>query len=359
MSDIYVDGPDDWLLVRDHKFDPDGGDGRQHEFLGSVEQAPCRFCLRSAAEATFRKDAHVIPVGLGNRHLLHREECDDCNEVGGTFEDALCSLLALGRIFSRIRGRKGPMKHRFGKSRSFLQSDPDANKIIVVREADENTIAWRWTNSSVIYTIQCPSYRPVFAVKALARMALFLAREEDMPRLAHVRDWLSGRTRWAPIRFHRAFIPGTGKVNIRLALHLHALSPHYRVTLEYNNDVVVFHIPDSRGQVQNPPILPYLELSPYPPHVAEWTATTLVRDELVRNRFEDLEIHVPALASAPPLEEDTIRAAAYLAYLDRTKSGAVGDPQLDWLKAEQELLTTRAARLGLYAPEPDPLNATT
>jgi hypothetical protein len=64
----------------------------------------CRFCGRTMANgAFFRKEAHAISKGLGNRTVILLEECDECNEYfGKTIERDLLTYLSLYRTFFGI-----------------------------------------------------------------------------------------------------------------------------------------------------------------------------------------------------------------------------------------------------------------
>ena len=64
----------------------------------------CRFCKKFGPEVKFKKDAHIIPNLLGNRHYLWNEECDSCNELFGKFETHLSTFLGMPRTFSDIKG---------------------------------------------------------------------------------------------------------------------------------------------------------------------------------------------------------------------------------------------------------------
>ena len=87
------------------------------------EKRICRFCGRSMPEITFKKKAHAIPKGLGNKTVFDNEECDSCNmRFGSDLDNELIDYFAFFRgifgiegkrgIFG-IEGKKGVVKNKF------------------------------------------------------------------------------------------------------------------------------------------------------------------------------------------------------------------------------------------------------
>lgn len=80
-------------------------------FQGSIEEnrreikriknRKCRFCGKTSKEVTFKKDAHVIPKSLGSNRYFYAEECDNCNELFGGFEQNISNYLGVERTFLR------------------------------------------------------------------------------------------------------------------------------------------------------------------------------------------------------------------------------------------------------------------
>src|SRR5262245_50962591 len=88
---------DHYNVVFEHKFAPNVGQERIPR-LGIREPRRCRMCPLEAKPGTFKKKAHVIPQGLGNRALITWEECDICNGgLGSNLEDDLLKYMALIR----------------------------------------------------------------------------------------------------------------------------------------------------------------------------------------------------------------------------------------------------------------------
>ena len=68
----------------------------------------CRFCGRSIPDVTFKQKAHAISESLGNKGLICREECDDCNRrFNQTIEQDMTRLFQFFLILNGIKGKKG------------------------------------------------------------------------------------------------------------------------------------------------------------------------------------------------------------------------------------------------------------
>lgn len=83
----------------------------------------CRFCGRSGPDAQFRKKAHAISEGLGNKNIVLNEECDECNEhFGRGIEQDLIRFLDFLRSFYGISGKQGKPKIK-GKNFTLQQGE--------------------------------------------------------------------------------------------------------------------------------------------------------------------------------------------------------------------------------------------
>jgi len=69
----------------------------------------CIYCGKTQSEgATFRNKSHAISESLGNKTIIHFEECDVCNgQFGKTFEIDIANYFLPERISHRISGSNG------------------------------------------------------------------------------------------------------------------------------------------------------------------------------------------------------------------------------------------------------------
>lgn len=170
------------------------GDGSPHSDTFVDVEAPrrCWCCLRDESTgATFRKEAHVVARSLGNRHLLTKEECDDCNAQLGAHESDIMAKLAAQRMFQFHRGTGRPTKYKTAGRDSKVQAIDDDGVIKVKQLDDEPRLLEAYGERQMVLRVPFPGYRPVGTAKVLARLALVL-----VPRLRglydHVRRWVSG-----------------------------------------------------------------------------------------------------------------------------------------------------------------------
>jgi hypothetical protein len=79
------------------------------------ENRCCRFCNKTMSDGvTFKKVAHAIPEGLGNKNIILGDECDDCNEFfGNDVEPSLIEHLDIYRVFLGVKGKSGVPKIKF------------------------------------------------------------------------------------------------------------------------------------------------------------------------------------------------------------------------------------------------------
>lgn len=298
----------------------------------------CRFCLRDAPVVRFKKDAHLFPEFLGNHYFLSSEECDACNEAGSVLEDDLAKHLTITRTLSRVGGKSPSVKHRFGKQPSSVIGDSRTNLITVEKYVEDDSVRSSRIAGGIRYAIRVPSYQPINAAKALARIGLFLAPAELLAELDHVRKWIRGEESWAPL-FYEAFVPGPGLATIRAALERRNNAdvglPAYLIHVVYSTCILILPLPGSDwSPVSYEP--PADMRSPYPPHDVRWTRFSKIAPGSVRTRVDTVDIAVPALRDVPPPSHEAIAVRAYFKWLDGGRRG--GGDLKDWLDAEQELL---------------------
>lgn len=95
-------------------------DGNERINIGEYDKSNrvCRFCGRSMPNATFKQKSHAISESLGNKGLICREECDDCNQrFNQTIEQDVTRFFQLFLILNGIKGKNGsPTLHGNGIS---------------------------------------------------------------------------------------------------------------------------------------------------------------------------------------------------------------------------------------------------
>ncbi len=157
------------------------------EFLGR-KPSICRFCSRTAPAVRFRKQAHALPELTGNGTLLSFYECDDCNNRFSAFEDDLGKLTLLERIAGQVSGKDGVPSAKTGQKKSRVDVDSGG---LQIKEHEGDPIAEiDHESNSLTVTIAPQPFRPLGVFKALAKMALTVMDECDLPKVAETLRWL-------------------------------------------------------------------------------------------------------------------------------------------------------------------------
>lgn len=146
----------------------------------------CRFCGRTQSMgATFRKVAHAIPYGLGNKFLILAEECDSCNEYfGSTIEPNFIYQYDILRSFFGLKGRNGNIEIKAG---SF--SMKNINGEVRIHSQNINTSE---QNEEFLATSteKIRNYTPEYDYKLLCKMALSILPREELFNYEDTLKWI-------------------------------------------------------------------------------------------------------------------------------------------------------------------------
>lgn len=162
------------------------------------ENLTCLFCQKDSTQTTFKKLPHVIPYLLGNKFLLHYEECDECNEFfGNTLECELDKYLNPHRTLNRQTNRRGNLiKSELGKNRSFRYEE---ERGIYVVELLEDEVQFDPNSNHVTFNLTQNKYIPMLVYKAFIKIAYGLLPREHLYKFESMRKWI--------INKDNAFIP--------------------------------------------------------------------------------------------------------------------------------------------------------
>jgi len=154
----------------------------------------CRFCKKSENDgATFKKVAHAISEGLGNKNIILYEECDACNEYfGANIEPTLVENLDIARVFFGVKGKGGvPSINKYKDSKLF-QNDKgsviQAPKIDVVSEKE-----------ITVTLVSHKKYVPINIYKALCKIALSVVDQKEIAYLEDTISWMKSCTPGADV----------------------------------------------------------------------------------------------------------------------------------------------------------------
>ena len=170
-----------------------GSSGGDRVLVG--KQGRCRYCHQTSTDR-FRTTAHTFAEALGNKWIVSRDECDDCNQLFARYDDALAKavspFLTLGGTKGkgnkvRQTGRTGGravMSHNktmTGPGLMFVANDADFGKCFGVGPGG-------------VLELKLPvddvPFKPRYAYKALAKMGFALLPDEELPNYEKLRLWL-------------------------------------------------------------------------------------------------------------------------------------------------------------------------
>jgi len=173
----------------------------------------CALCGRSAPDTSFRTDAHVVPELLGNRNLLTKEECDECNSrFGRTAETELGHWLAVDRSVARV-----PTKNKSAaKYKRRLDLDPassmvcDETKLNIRISPNDDTLLTTLVDQSTLnLAFRGLSFRGVSAVRSVAKSVFLCIPRELRIKFEYLRQWLMDELEAPSVEITHVFMPGT------------------------------------------------------------------------------------------------------------------------------------------------------
>ncbi|MFD3218368.1 HNH endonuclease [Bacillus sp. BR_7a] len=228
--------------------------------FGDKSNRKCMFCGKTTEETTFKKDAHVIPAGLGNRILFNYDECDICNEhYFSNHENELANFLMLDRIFIGARKRNGMPKYKpVSKGDSAIQHLNDSRTVhIQINDLEGKfELIPDLENKKVTYKINNPpTYRAADICKALTHMIWPFLSADKREQLKHIPSWLLDEEDIFPLYLDTVIVPGNGYSKGILeyweSTNKDSLYP-VMVRFTFGKKILSFYIP-SILQPQSPP----------------------------------------------------------------------------------------------------------
>lgn len=148
-------------------------------YLGNSVFRICRFCGKNKKEVPFKKKAHVIPEGIGNKKLFSKYECDNCNSLyGSTIENDLNNLFAPYKLFFKIKGKKGINTVKPYKGMDRIEYDQNLNMVLAKLSKDNLTIDDE--NKTAVIRIKTQPFNLFNIYKCLLKIALLILPEAEL-----------------------------------------------------------------------------------------------------------------------------------------------------------------------------------
>lgn len=163
-------------------------------FIPEVNSNPCFciFCLKNTSQgATFEKDAHFLPAGLGNNtYFNNKRECDTCNGTISTYESSLINYLTVDRIFSRGSSRRA-FKELVKETEdgSYFKSKPNNKNKIEIGLIENGQIEVDLSTNTMKLNINT-SINFEYLCKAITHSVWSVLNDNIRAELDHIREWL-------------------------------------------------------------------------------------------------------------------------------------------------------------------------
>ena len=155
----------------------------------------CRYCKRTEPEVTFRKVAHAISEGLGNKNTITYNECDECNEYFGKgCEPDLITYLDIMRPLFHVKGKDGEIKKIEGKNFIVVNDFTDKNALnIKIKQTSDNLNPIEDTEDRLAFDLDhSKKVIPQNIYKALVNFSYGILPNDCLNKFVYTADWLLG-----------------------------------------------------------------------------------------------------------------------------------------------------------------------
>ncbi|MEQ5873227.1 hypothetical protein J3455_01445 [Pseudoalteromonas sp. NFXS39] len=184
----------------------------------------CRFCKKTEPEVTFRTVAHAVPEFLGNKQLILKNECDQCNTfVSNNLENSLDKYTKPFRLAAQIKGKKKVPTYRSKDKKSRYEFDP-SNGARIIDPQDSDFASLDIENKEIRTKFHLEPYIPAAVYKCLVKIALSVIDNKELElfrnSLAWIMDENHEKSLCKPLIVLKTFIPGPKPNNILTVLVL-------------------------------------------------------------------------------------------------------------------------------------------
>lgn len=187
--------------------------GSKPRYLGALDQRRCRYCGKGAPAVAFRTKAHAFPELIGNKALIDRWECDECNKhFAKMLEDDYAKWTLPMRSMGRVNG-KGIPSFKSRDQQLRIDARDAAHLQIRMGESDPRHELDPDRKTFTLHLERQP-YVPMGVFKCLVKMALAVMPEPEAGACAHLKRWVLAPAHsfesypYRPLRLLEQFVPG-------------------------------------------------------------------------------------------------------------------------------------------------------
>ena len=182
----------------------------------------CIFCLRLEPEVTFSTRPHVIPEFLGNRYLLHYEECDSCNSYfSSTLEDSLDKYTKIYRTLDRIKNKKRKLvQYNSINQKSYMKFIKNKENSFIFQQEKNIRQTINKEKNEITHFFEIEKHKPMNVYKAFMKLLYGLLPRDQHKNFTILRQWIMDAEKsvplLSPLYILKTFIPGFDKKDLHI-----------------------------------------------------------------------------------------------------------------------------------------------
>lgn len=164
--------------------------------LKERENRECRYCHKNNTDTTFKKVAHTISEGLGNKMIVTNDECDKCNEYfGKDVEPAIMEYLDFFRTWFGVHGKKGVIHHKYGGNYVLKkEADKTVNLGVTLTDEEIESLSKEVDKNLDIIKLQSQQEVELQSIyRSLVKYALGILPTDKMVVFDKTAEWLLGK----------------------------------------------------------------------------------------------------------------------------------------------------------------------
>ncbi len=152
-------------------------------YLSDIVRKKCRFCKKEFPDVKFSSIAHAIPEFTGNKNLISKFECNNCNQFFSKLESEFANFMLPYNALGGVK-KKGnnPTKYK----QDIIIHHPKENTI----QVDNFPQELHPDTKEVDLKLNIPSYIPDYIYRCLVKIGLTLIPENVIEKYQETLAWL-------------------------------------------------------------------------------------------------------------------------------------------------------------------------
>ncbi len=208
------------------------GNAKRRQYIGETDKSnrKCRFCGQQVPIVSFNNTAHAISESLGNKSIICREECDNCNErFSRTIEPDIANMLSSLLTIYSIHGKNG-IRTTAGKNfklslNEATKSDTNVGTITIQLQQKFPENIEDFFKEQLSLDASILKYIPQNVYKCLCKYVVSVVNKRYLADFRKTIDWINSTTRYCKLP-----IVAIGDAQIKME------APHLIVSIRKTNN---------------------------------------------------------------------------------------------------------------------------